>query len=352
VESGLKGTYSKKSSMKRKVPLFVLSYFCLVLGLERVAGIVAAQTGSTAPTTLNVVYSNISVSSAPIWVTQQAGIFRKHGFDARLSFARGTLAAQAMLAGSFPVGFISPSNIVTSSLGGARIKMVGGLLDKMVYMVVSARHVASAAQLRGKRMGISSFGSSSETATRIAVKELGLDPDRDVTLLQIGNSADRYAALANGRIEGMLAEPTDVARAKKEGFNILIDLTTRGIDYQGSAIGMPESFIRDQRETGLKFLRAIIEGVHYFKTHREESVKAAAVYLRSADIDAISYSWQVHAERLVPAKLYPSVKGMQLVIREVAQRNSAAATMTPEQLFDTSLLDEIDRSGFIDRLYR
>lgn len=316
------------------------------------AGIAAAQTSSTPPTTLNVVYSNISVTSAPIWVTQQAGIFRKHGFEARLSFARGTLAAQAMLAGSFPVGFISPSNIVTTSLAGARLRMVGGLLDKMVYMVVSARNVASAAQLRGKRMGISSFGSSSETATRIAVKELGLDPDRDVTLLQIGNSADRYAALVSGRIEGMLAEPTDVARAKKEGFNILIDLTARGIEYQGSAIAMPENFIRDQHDTALRFLRAMLEGVHYFKTHREESVKAAAVYLRSADLDAISYSWQVHAERLVPAKLYPSVKGMQLVIREVAQRNPAAATMTPEQLFDTSLIDEIDRSGFIDRLYR
>lgn len=338
--------------MKSKIPLLVLSRLCLVLGFECVAGIAGAQTGSTALTTLNVVYSNISVSSAPIWVTQQAGIFRKHGFDARLSFARGTLAAQAMLAGSFPVGFISPPNVVTSSLAGARMKMVGGIIDKMVYMVVSARNVASAAQLRGKRMGISSFGSSSETATRIAVKELGLDPERDVVLLQIGNSADRYAALASGRIEGMLAEPTDVARARKEGFNILIDLTTRGIEYQGSAITMTESFIRDQRETALKFLRAILEGVHYFKTHREESVKAAAAYLRSADVDALAYSWQVHAERIVPAKLYPSVKGMQLVIREVAQRNPAAAAMTPEQLFDTSLLDEIDRSGFIDRLYR
>ena len=338
--------------MKRKILIFGLFCCCLVLGVERLTAIAGAQTSSTAPTVLNVVYGNISVSSAPIWVTQQAGIFRKYGFDARLSFARGTLATQAMLAGSFPVGVISPSNIVTSSLAGGRIKMVGGILDKMVYMVVSARNVPSAAQLRGKRMGISSFGSSSETATRMAVKELGLDPDRDVTLLQIGNSADRYAALASGRIEGMLAEPTDVARARKEGFNILIDLTVRGIEYQGAAIGMPESFIRDQRDTALRFMRAMLEGVHYFKTHREESVKASAVYLRSADLDAISYSWQVHAERLVPAKLYPSVKGMQLVIREVAQRNPAAATMTPEQLIDTTLLDEIDRSGFIDRLYR
>lgn len=338
--------------MLSKFPVLHLCRLFLVLGFQCFGGIADAQSGSPALTTFNVVYGNISVSSAPIWVTQTSGIFRKHGFDARLSFARGTLAAQAMLAGSFPVGYISPPNIVTTSLAGARLKIVGGIIDKMVYMVVSARNVTNAAQLRRKRMGISSFGSSSETATRIAVKELGLDPERDVILLQIGNSADRYAALASGRIEGMLAEPTDVARARKEGFNVLIDLTTKGIEYQGSAIAMPESFIRDQRETALRFLRAMAEGVHYFKTHREESVKAAATYLRSADLDALNYSWQVHAERLIPAKLYPSVKGMELVIREVAQRNPAAAAMTPEQLFDLSLLDEIDRSGFIDRLYR
>jgi len=338
--------------MINRILLLILSRLCLVQIFLSVAGSASGQTSAGLLTTLNVVYSNISVSSAPIWVTQQAGIYRKHRFDAKLSFARGTLAAQAMLAGSFPVGFISPSNVVTTSLAGARMKIVGGMLDKMVYMVVSARNVTSAAQLRGKRMGISTFGSSSETATRMAVKELGLDPDRDITLLQIGNSADRYAALASGRIEGMLAEPTDVARARKEGFNILIDLTTRGIEYQGSAIVMTEGFLRDQRETGSRFLSATAEGVHYFKTHREESIKAAAAYLRSADVDAIAYSWQVHAERLIPPKLYPSVKGMQLVIREVAQRTPAAAAMTPEQLFDLSLLDEIDRSGFIDRLYR
>ncbi|HSE87000.1 MAG TPA: ABC transporter substrate-binding protein [Candidatus Binatia bacterium] len=335
--------------MKRKQLLCILCY--VAFAVVYLVDLANAQT--TAPSTLlNVVYSNVSVSSAPLWVTQEAGIFRKHGLDARLSFARGTLAAQAMLAGSFPVGYVSSSNIVTSNLAGARLELVAGLLNKMVYALVTARDITTAAQLRGKRIGISSFGASSETATRYATKEVGLDPDRDVIMLQVGNSAERFAALASGRIEGMLAEPADVIRAKKEGFNILLDLTTRGIDYQSGAVAMTENFIRDHRETALNFLRALIEGVHYFKTRREESVRVAAKYLKSVNLEAISYSWQVHAERLIPAKPYPTSKGMQLVIREVAQRNPAASAITPEQLFDTSLIEEIDRSGFIDRLYR
>lgn len=307
---------------------------------------------SREPTVLNIVYGNISVSAAPLWITQKAGIFQKHGIDARLSFARGTIATQAVIAGSFPVAILSPPSVVNSVLAGTKIKMVAGLIDKLGYMVVSARHITSASQLKGKRAGISSFGATSETATRFAARELGLDPDRDVTLLQIGNSSARFAALASGNIEWMVADPADVIPAQRQGYNVLLDLTTRGIDYQVSAVVMTEEFIRNRRENALQFMRALIEGIRYFKTHKEETIKAAADYLKTRDFEALGYSWQVHAERLVPARPYPSAKGMQLVIREVATQNPLARNRPPEYFFDTSLIEEVDRSGFIDQLYR
>jgi NitT/TauT family transport system substrate-binding protein len=303
-------------------------------------------------TVLNIVYGNISVSAAPLWITQRAGIFQKHGFDARLSFARGTLATQAVIAGSFPVAILSPPSVVNSVLAGTRIKMVAGLIDKLGYMVVSARHITNPFQLKGKRAGISSFGATSETATRFAARELGLDPDRDLVMLQIGNSSARFAALASGNIEWMVADPADVVPARRQGYNILLDLTTRGIDYQVSAVVMTEDFIRNQRETALRFMRALIEGIHYFKTKREETIKVAADHLKTQDFDAVAFSWQVHAERLVPSRPYPSAKGMQIVIKEVASQNPLARNSMPEQFFDTSIIDEVDRSGFIDRLYR
>ena len=96
------------------------------------------------PTILNIVYGNISVSAAPLWITQKAGIFQKYGIDARLSFARGTIATQAVIAGSFPAAILSPPSVVNSVLAGTRIKMVAGLIDKLGYMVVSARQITSA----------------------------------------------------------------------------------------------------------------------------------------------------------------------------------------------------------------
>lgn len=115
---------------------------------------------------------------------------------------------------------------------------------------------------------------------------------------------------------------------------------------------MTEDFIRNQRETALRFMRALIEGIHYFKTKREDTIKVAAYYLKTQDVDGVAFSWQVHAERLVPSRPYPSPKGMQIVIKEVASQNPLARNSIPEHFFDTTIIDEVDRSGFIDRLYR
>lgn len=336
---------------------FLLSFSLLPFGVPAATPpLVEKQPPPRAPagrlTPLNIVYNNISIGATPIWITHQAGFFRKHGLDVNLSFARGTLAEQAMLAGTFPVGFVSSSAVINSSLAGARIKIVASVSNKMLYAVVAARAITSAAQLRGKRVGISRFGDASETATRLAARELGLDPDRELAMLQIGNSPDRFAALQAGTIDAMVADPADVVRARREGLNVLIDLTAKGIDYQGGGLSMMEGFIRDQRETALNFVRAFAEGIHYYKNNREEVVRVAASYLKTSDLDMLRQAWQVFAERLIPMKPYPSVKGIQLVIGEVASRNPAARSATPEQFIDATLMEEIDRSGFIDRLYR
>jgi ABC-type nitrate/sulfonate/bicarbonate transport system substrate-binding protein len=171
-------------------------------------------------------------------------------------------------------------------------------------------------------------------------------------MLQIGNSPDRFTALSTGKIDGMVADPADVVRAKRQGFNVLIDLTTKGIDYHGNGITMPELFIRDKRETALKFLRGYVEGVHYYKTHPEESVRIVAAHLKTNDLDMLRQGWKVFTERLIPMKPYSSIKDIQLIIQEMATQNPAAKNALPERFIDSSLMEEIDRSGFIDRLYR
>lgn len=311
---------------------------------------VAAQSNPK-PVALNMVYNNLSAGSGPLWVTKNAGIFQKHGLDVTLSLARGTLSVQAMLAGSFPVGIVSASGIVSSYLGGARLKIVAGVINTLLYAVISAPEVASAAQLKGKRVGISRFGDSSELATRIAAKELGLDPERDITMIQVGSGPERFNALRAGAIQAAVAGPAEVVRGKREGFNLLIDLTAKDIEYQGSVMAMTEDLI-SQEDTALKIIRAMAEGLHFFKTRRDDSVRIMSAYLKGADVESMKQGWVSYAERIFPVKPYPSAKGMELVIREVAAQNPAAGKVTPQRLFDLRFIERVDRSGFIDNLYR
>jgi NitT/TauT family transport system substrate-binding protein len=268
-----------------------------------------------------------------------------------LSLARGSLSVQAMLAGSFPVGVVSASGIVSSHLSGSRVKIVAGLINTLLYAVIAVPYVTTGAQLKGKRVGISRFGDSSELATRIAARELGLDPDRDIAMIQVGSGPDRFNALRAGAIQAAVVGPAEVIRGRREGFNLLIDLTTKKVEYQGSVVAMTEDFMR-QEETALKVLRAITEGLHYFKTRRDDSVRIMSEYLKGGDMDAMKQGWAAYAERVFPVKPFPSVKGMELVVREVASQNPAASKVTPDRVFDLRLVEKVDRSGFIDNLYR
>lgn len=326
----------------------------LILGLVMVLASfdAAAQTGpKDKRVTLNMVYNNLSMGSGPTWATQKAGIFQKHGLDVTLSLARGPLSVQAMLAGSFPVGIVSPSGVVSSHLSGSRLKIVAGVINVLLYSVIAAPDITSGVQLKGKRVGISRFGDSSELATRMAAKEFGLDPDRDIAMIQVGSGPDRFNALRAGAIQAAVVGPAEVIRAKREGFNMLVDLAAKNIEYQGSVLAMTEDLIR-QEDTALRVVRAITEGLHFFKTRREESVRIMREFLKGADVEALRQGWVSYAEFIFPVKPYPSVKGMELVIREVAVQNPAAAKVTPDRLFDVRFIERIDRSGFIDSLYR
>ncbi|MGH7835378.1 MAG: ABC transporter substrate-binding protein [Candidatus Binatia bacterium] len=312
----------------------------------------AAQSGPKEKrVALNMVYNNLSVGAGPIWIAQRAGIFQKHGVDVTLSLARGSLSVQAMLAGSFPVGIVSTAGVVSSHASGGRLKIVAGIINTLLYSVIAAPDIKTGAQLKGKRVGVSRFGDSSELATRMAARQLGLDPDRDLSMVQVGSGPDRYAALRAGAIHAAVVGPAEVIRGLREGFNLLVDLTTQNVEYQGSVMAMTEDFMR-QEEAALSIVRAVTEGLHFFKTRREESVRIMSQFLKGADVEALREGWIAYAERIFPAKPYPTVKGTELVIREVASQNPAAAKVTPERLFELRFVEKVDRSGFIDQLYR
>jgi NitT/TauT family transport system substrate-binding protein len=301
---------------------------------------------------LPVVYNNFSIGMVPLWLPLEAGIFAKHGLDVTFDFAQGTLATQAMVNGQYDVGNVSGSAVVASVLQGVDMKMVAAVTTKSLYALIASRDVANVADLRGKAFGISKFGDSSDTATRLILRKLGLDPGRDVSILQVGNSPERYAALVAGSIQAAIADPMDVVRAERDGFTMLADQEALGIDYAGTMIAVRDPFLQEQPAVVRQFVLAVVEGIHYYKTHPDEAVAVGGKYLQSDDTEAMRSAVQVFSRVLMPDKPFITESSMQPIMAEVAQGIPAASDAPLARFVDNSLLEELDRGGSLDALIR
>ena len=301
---------------------------------------------------LPVVYNNYSIGMVPLWLPLEAGIFAKHGLDVTFDFAQGTLATQAMVNGQYEVGNVSGSAVVASVLQGVDMKMVAAITTKSLYALIASRDVSTVADLRGKAFGISKLGDSSDTATRLILRKLGLDPERDVTILQVGNSPERYAALVAGGIQAAIADPMDVVRAERDGFTVLADQEALGIEYAGTTIAIRAPYLQEQPAVVRQFLLAVVEGIHYYKTHPDDAVAVGGKYLQSDDTEAMRSAVQVFSRVLMPDKPFITESSMRPIMAEVAQSMPAASDAPLARFVDNNLLEELDRSGALDALLR
>ncbi len=302
---------------------------------------------------LRVGYSAITANQAPLWVTREAGLFEKNGLAVTLSFIEGgSKATQALLAGDVPIVQVGGSAVVQSRLAGSDAVMILGAFNTLNFKVVAAPEITDPRQLKGKTLGVSRFGSSNDFAARFMLEHFGLAPDRDVPILQIGAEPARFAALKAGSIQATLVEVPTTLMAKKLGFNIIADLGELGLEYQHTGIATTRAFIQKQADTVRRFVKAYVEGIHYYKTRKAESLAVIARYLKSADREAIEEAYTEIGLKRTPRKPYPTLKGLQLIIDEAGEKNPRALSLKPEAVVDVRFLKELDESGAIDRLYR
>src|SRR5262245_16206524 len=250
------------------------------------------------------------------------------------------------------------------SLGGApdagRPPASGALTDQTIFFFSSRRrHTRCLSDWSSdvcssdlKAVGVTRFGSATDFAMRYALDKYGLDANKDVAVLQLGNQPAQLAALEAGKVQGaMLSAPTSL-RAKKMGFPMLADLQMLGLEYQHTSVATSRALIKSKPDLVKDFMRAYIEGIHYAKTHRKETLDVLAKYLRTDDKEVLDDTYESIVITLVPEKPYPTQKGVQIILRELGVKDAAARSARPEQFVDTSVIKELDSSGFIDRLYK
>ena len=302
---------------------------------------------------ITIGYSSISPASSPAWFAYEGGFFRKYGLDAQLIFIEsGSRMVQTLVSGDVVAAQVGGAPVVQSNLQGSGVVIIAGLLNTMDYKFVVSRDITRPDQLKGKTVAVSRVGSSSDFATRYTLEKYGLVPDKDVAILQIGSQPARFSALESGRIHGVMIAIPLTARAAKLGLNILADLQMLGLEYQHTSLAVSQTMIKTQPDLVRNVLKSFVEGIHYAKTHRRDALAILAKYLKTDDADALQEAYESELQALIPEKPYPTLKGIQTILREMGAKDANARSARPEQFVDNSFMKELDSSGFIDRLYK
>ena len=309
-------------------------------------------TVSAQMTKLKVSYSSITANNGPVWLAKEKGLFGKHRLDAQvLLIESGTTSIQALVAGETQIAQLGGGVILSSGLAGADVVSIAGLENRSAFSLIAQKEIKTAEQLKGKRLAISRFGSASDLAARLILQRLGLVPDKDVTLLQVGGTSTRLAAMTKGSVESAVITPEFYILAKRAGVNTLADPLSVKIDFPQNAIATSRSFLKSQPETVTQYLKAVVEGIHYFKNNRDESMRIMGKYLKIEDREALAEIYELYKNVLAPLP-YSTVEGMQMLLGWMGKRDPRAKEARAEQFIDSSSLREIEKSGFISSLYQ
>jgi NitT/TauT family transport system substrate-binding protein len=289
-------------------------------------------------------YSGTGLNNYVLEMGRRAGLFRKNGLDLEIVYVNsGSLLNQALIAGTFDISFSQGSEAMMAKLRGADMRITAVVANRFNHVYLTAPAITSIKQLKGKKVAVSRFGSGSHFQSNLALKEGGLDPEKDVTILQIGNSAARMAAILSGTVDGTIMAADFVPKAKKEGFNIVADLADTKIEYPFLSLNFMGSYI----DRNLKMVKSLIKGMsESTRALQTDSAAAKAVVrtvLRTDDVDTIEYA-TMRSIRVLDRRPFPTVAGIQTVLDELG-KEPKAKSMKFEDFVDLRALRALEQEG-------
>ncbi|MGH7873957.1 MAG: ABC transporter substrate-binding protein [Candidatus Binatia bacterium] len=290
-------------------------------------------------------YSGTGINNYVLEIGRRSGIFRRNGLDLEVVYVNsGSLLNQALIAGTFDVSFSQGSESMLAKLRGADMRITAVPANRFNHVYLGAPGITSFKQLRGKKVAVSRFGSGSHFQTNLAFKESGLEPDKDVTVLQIGNSGARMAAILSGTVDGTIMAADFVPKAKREGFNILADLADTKIEYPFLSLNMMGNYIDRNMKLVKALVRSMSESIRALQTDQAAAKVAVRAALKTDDVETIDYAI-ARSVRVLDRRLQPTVAGIQTVLDELS-KEPKAKLMRFDDFVDMRALRELEKEGF------
>ena len=297
-------------------------------------------------------YSSISGAYTPIWVAHDAGYFAKEGLqDDIILIPSGTQLAQVTVAGEIDIGSLNGSSAIAAALQGADLKIIGNSGNKMVFSLYVRPEIKTVEAMRGKRIGITRFGSAPDISVRYALRKFNINPDKDLTLIQLGFMATVAAGLQGGSIEGGVVSPPTQFAIDKAGFKELISITDMDFAFPNPALVAVGSIIRTKPDVINRFMRAYTRGIHRARTDREFTYKSMAKYTKIQDQVVLQKAYDFYMSKVLEKAPYVNMAGVHNVLEDLAKTVPAAKNAKPEQFVDMRFLDALERSGLLKELY-
>lgn len=293
---------------------------------------------------------SVTVGNIITFVAREAGLFEKYGLDAEVVVVQGSgVASKAMIGGSLDIAPVATPTVLSADLAGADLTILAHTMPSVIHALMVKPEIKRVEDLKGKKIAISSLGSLSDFLVRSIMKKKGLQPDRDVSFLQIGGDAERLAALNQGLADAAAISYPGYARAQKLGFAMLWD-SAKEINYPWMEIVTRRATIMRDRDLVMNYMKAHLEGIALFKRDGRFGRRVIRRTLKINDSELVNESYELFARAFI-ATPYPNVAGMKTSFEYVAQTGPEIWNHKPEKFVDATFVEELDKSGFIKKLY-
>lgn len=302
-----------------------------------------------------VVHSALNMLTAPLWVAKEKGFFHKHGLDVDLIYIpSGTLGMQALLGGETKILAADGSSVINSRLRGAPAKIFMGMVNFYPNPFYSTQDIKSPADLRGKSIAVTRIGSSSYTATVMLLKKFGLEEGRDYTVIQLGSTQNRLAALTKGMINGTTLSAPESVMARNAGMKVLVsgpEIAKLGVTIQHQSANTLESSLHgDFRPKLIAFAKGYLEGVRHVYRSKEDTVQVLKKYTRITDPQVLSLSYD-ESYQAIEKEGTLSEAGIQVQLADLAKTEPRARNARPGDFLDAGIINELSKEGFIKALW-
>ena len=304
--------------------------------------------------TVNAAFSSVAASENPLWVAKEQSLFGKYGLDVNITQITGgsSTVVQAMLGGNIDIAQIGAPAVVDANLQGADFVVVADIINRLVMSMYSTQAIGSVADLKGKKLAVTRAGTITDFGGRYVLKKAGLEPEKDVGIVQSGGVPEALAALQSGNVQAAVLLSPHTLKAKDLGFKELVDLGTLDLEFQVNCLVVSKKWLAGHRGTLEKFLKAYLEGIAFAKKNKAATANILSKYTKMTDQIGLDDGYNLYVTKYLSSKPYPSAAAIQNVLDFVATRDPKAKELKAQDFVDQSFIKKLDESGFIDGLYK